>query len=313
MQISQHDQEVVNEFVEAAGAGDVETVCRLKDQQLNGKSESGDTALHVAAFNGRLEVCLELLDDLRALESDSRDSDLTTPLMLACNAGHLEICQKLIRSNAKPGLVDIMGWSPLHHACSNGHAIVVRYLLDRIPQEAYFLLDSAGCSPLWLASASGDAETVRILLCYGGNPLECNLEGVSVTRAVESDASERELVLALLKVACEKWTKHAAAAAAAASAGEDQSDLLPVAAQVEGGRDLFAKQGMADEGPGLYEYDEDDPPNAHQILTIRRAVIPELLPHPLFSKSYLPSLLSSSSRPAPRSAAAAGEESDSDQ
>ncbi|KAH9252925.1 hypothetical protein BASA81_009081 [Batrachochytrium salamandrivorans] len=296
MQISQHDQEVVNEFVEAAGAGDLEKVRELKDQQLNGKSESGDTALHVAAFNGRLEVCLELLDDLRALESDSRDSDLTTPLMLACNAGHLEVCQKLIRSNAKPGLVDIMGWSPLHHACSNGHAVVVGYLLDRIPQEAYFQLDSAGCSPLWLASASGDAETVRILLCYGGNPLECNLEGVSVTRALESDASERELILAMLKVACEEWTKHAAATA---SAEEEHGDLLPGAAQVEGGRDLFAKQGMADEGPGLYEYDEDDPPNAHQVLIIRQGVVPVLLQHPLFSKSYLPSLTSSSSRPAP--------------
>lgn len=287
--ISKEDQQLVNEFVEAARQGDETKVDELKDQQLNGKNESGDTALHVAAQNGLLNICLLLLDDLRALESDARDTDLATPLMLACNAGHLEIAQKLVKSGAKPHLVDIMGWTSLHHACSNGHAVVVRYLLDRMQTDTYFQLDSAGCSPLWLAAAAGDPETVRILLCYGANPVERNTEGVSVLRAVDYESADRALVVKMIEIASEVWT----AAAAKEETGE-VADLLQEQQTEEGGRDLFAKQGTAEGGPGLFEYDdEEEPPHAEEIALIRKRAVAKLLAMDMFTHSYLPMLGSS--------------------
>jgi len=214
MGISKEDQAVVDEFVEAAKNGDLTTVRRLLPE-LNGKTEGGDTALHAAAQRGHVDVVEEILKQGRALESDARDADDATPLMLAAGQGHFEVVHKLCRSGANPNHVDRMGWTPLHYAAAGGHSLVVSFLIGKCKKDVLFDRDTSGCSPLWLAASSGDPETVRLLLLQGADPDEVNGESVSVFEAareveVEDDEGEAKIdaIVEMLSVASDRWTEE---------------------------------------------------------------------------------------------------------
>lgn len=217
--ISKEEQDAVDEFVLAAGEGDLDTVRKLL-HQLNGKNETGETAMHAAASNGHVPIVRELLDQNEALELNATDNEEETPLMQAAAAGHFQVVHMLCRAGHNPEKADRMGWSTLHHACSNGHPNIVSLLLDRLSQDAVFHRDTSGCSPLWLAAYSGDAETVRLLLLHGSDPDEVNLEDVNVLEAARDGLSirqedseedldeEQDAVMIMLKAAVVVWREE---------------------------------------------------------------------------------------------------------
>ena len=47
----------------------------------------------------------------------------------ACDRGHLDITQLLIRHKANINIVDHDGQTPLHYACACGHFEIARFLL----------------------------------------------------------------------------------------------------------------------------------------------------------------------------------------
>lgn len=213
MGVTEGDQALIEEFAEAAKNNDIATVKRLM-QQLNGKTEAGDTALHLAAAKGNIEIVSTILEQGTALENDARDSDDATPMMLAASEGHLEVVHKLIKYGADPNLVDRLGWSALHHAAANGHSVLVSYLMNKCKKSLIFARDSSGCSPLWLAANKADPETVRLLLLQGADPSEVNDEDVSVYQAAreaeteEGDEANVDCILDMLDVASERWTEE---------------------------------------------------------------------------------------------------------
>ena len=80
--------------------------------------EDGFTPLGLAAQEGHLEICaflIEYLDD-----KNPRENDGWTPLHRVARAGHLEVCKLLsnLLDNKNPG--DIHGRIPLHEASGNG-------------------------------------------------------------------------------------------------------------------------------------------------------------------------------------------------
>jgi len=207
MGVSKEEQEVINQFVQAAYDGDLNTVKELMTE-LNGKNEAGDTALHAAAANGHIDIVSELLEQKSSLEMDTKDSNEATALMLAAAGGHFEIVYKLYKAGFDTDLIDRLGWAALHHAAAGGHSLVVSYLMEKSKKGLIFQNDSAGCAPLWLAADSGDPETVRLLLLQGTDPDQVNEEGVAVyDTAMESEADEdkRDKILDMLTTASEVW------------------------------------------------------------------------------------------------------------
>lgn len=93
------------------------------------RNASGDSLLHLAAWNGRLDAVARLI----ALGADVNMIDNTvsrwTPLHEACRGGHTEIARLLLSSGAKLDAVDTMGDSPLHIACRLGWSRLVHLLL----------------------------------------------------------------------------------------------------------------------------------------------------------------------------------------
>ena len=47
------------------------------------------------------------------------DTDVSTPLHVACKNGNIDIVNSLLRYNSSVNLCDINGFTPLHAACMN--------------------------------------------------------------------------------------------------------------------------------------------------------------------------------------------------
>ena len=99
---------------------------------------SGHTALHWAAFWGRTEACVALLEELGA-DADARSADASTALHLAAAAGHVATAAALLAQGARVDAKDDDGRTPLVRAAmlgaaqqeeAGGHAAVVALLLE---------------------------------------------------------------------------------------------------------------------------------------------------------------------------------------
>jgi hypothetical protein len=108
---------------EAVRDGDIKKVELLLKQQpslVSSKDEKyGQTPLHVAAFNDRLDVAKLLLADKADVNAKSGNG--STPLHLAAGKGNQDIVELLLANKADVNAVDNEGWSPMHSAVTYGH------------------------------------------------------------------------------------------------------------------------------------------------------------------------------------------------
>ena len=61
---------------------------------------------------------------------DATNKDGSTPLLLACYAGHVDVVRCLLQHGASVHTTNLAGWTPLHGAASGGHLEVARVLID---------------------------------------------------------------------------------------------------------------------------------------------------------------------------------------
>jgi len=103
---------------DAAREGDLKKVELLLKQQpdlVSSKDEKhGQTPLHIAAFNDRLDVARLLLAD--KADVNARANNGSTPLHLAAAKGNKDMVELLLANKADINAVDKDGWSPLHSA-----------------------------------------------------------------------------------------------------------------------------------------------------------------------------------------------------
>ncbi len=149
-------------------------------QQLLGRGFDANTldprgqhGLMVAIREPSLKAANVLIEapkiDLNALNSTGE-----SPLMLAALTGQLGLADKLVKKGAD---VNKTGWTPLHYAATNGHAEVIRLLLEH---HAYIDAESPnGSTPLMMASMYGSPESVKLLLDEGADPLLKNQLGLT--------------------------------------------------------------------------------------------------------------------------------------
>ena len=98
-----------------------------KNAALHAKSNTGVSALILAANNGHLEAVKTLLDAGAHIEDYSNNG--RTPLIWASWWGHLQVVELLLKYGAHINEKDNHGMTPLMSAVVNGHLGVVELLL----------------------------------------------------------------------------------------------------------------------------------------------------------------------------------------
>ncbi|CDS37799.1 ankyrin domain repeat containing protein [Echinococcus multilocularis] len=154
-------------LMEAAQEGHLELVRRLLHQgaNLHAMTTSGDTALHYAAENGHLKVCKELINWGAGPNQPVVIEGAKTPLMKAARAGHLDVVQLLVECGFPVNQTTTQNdATALSLACNGGHAQVVEYLLRNGADPTHELRD--GCTMVIECARSGSPTVARLIIDY---------------------------------------------------------------------------------------------------------------------------------------------------
>lgn len=182
-------------FLDAVKAGDAPRVKQMLviDPRLaNARAESGASAVLMAIYHGRIDVCDLLLErgaqldiheaaasgkseNVAALAAqnpaaiNSYSADGFTPLALASFFGQQEVAQWLLANGADVNAVakNPTGYTPLTGAVARGDAEIVRLLLSYGANATHRY--GAGYSALHEAAAGGKLEIAKLLLDHGAD------------------------------------------------------------------------------------------------------------------------------------------------
>lgn len=137
--------------------------------KVNEKTSYGMTPLHIAASDGKKEICFLLIE--HGAKTDE-NSEIGTPLIQAVIGGHCEIAKLLIEKGAdinKPSKSD--GKAPLHWAVFYGRDDIVDLLVKQ--GAGINIKDKKGKTPLYYVNniplfASNRKRITDILKKHGG-------------------------------------------------------------------------------------------------------------------------------------------------
>ncbi|XP_051960222.1 poly [ADP-ribose] polymerase tankyrase-1-like isoform X3 [Xyrauchen texanus] len=117
-------------FLEAAKAGDLDTVKQLcSNQNVNCRDLEGrhSTPLHFAAGYNRVALVEYLLH--HGADVHAKDKGGLVPLHNACSYGHYEVAELLVRHGASVNVADLWKFTPLHEAAAKGKYEICKLLL----------------------------------------------------------------------------------------------------------------------------------------------------------------------------------------
>ncbi|CAL8100952.1 unnamed protein product [Orchesella dallaii] len=174
--------------------------------------KSGDTALHLCAINGYLDMMRYLVEEENAnlekinlegktaLHDAAQFSQLEiveyllskganvnvvkradwTPLMLACTKQNISVIQALVRSGADFNFINKDGWTCLHIAAREGNTDIISYLLEsckdgKLRKTLQERKSRNGRKPVHTAVMHGHLEVLKLLVA-GCSSLELNEE-----------------------------------------------------------------------------------------------------------------------------------------
>jgi Ankyrin repeats (3 copies) len=165
----------------------------LKDMVYGEKKR---TRAMFAAKAGRLERLKWFIK--RRADLHNADSDGRACLHHACEEGHLMVVRELIDSNVNVNAVNVnaegdLGYSPLMEAIKKGHTLVLQMLIAH-GADVNQTRGRNGDSSLIIASRVGSLEAVRALLGSGARVNYCDDRGSSALSDAPTMAI-RELLL----------------------------------------------------------------------------------------------------------------------
>ncbi len=222
-----------NQLIEAAQEG-YELTTRFflwLDVDINSQTQANETALHLAAKVGHLNI-VQLLAGQPGVNLDLLNRDNMTALEVAIDSGHTDTAQILADSlgsrlnslderngeallhkaarNGKLNIVQFLarqdtvdlsqkdqnGMTPLHVAALHGQLDVVRFLTPLINAN---LVDNFGTTPVFLAASEGHLPVVQF---FADHPdIELNLvDNQGVTLIQEAATNNQLFILAFLSV-----------------------------------------------------------------------------------------------------------------
>lgn len=133
---------------------------------------NGDPALVIAARAGNAATVDVLLAGRARVDARNRFSD--TAVMVAALNGRLDIVKKLVERGAD---LNLSGWTPLIYAATGGHDDVARYLLGegaKIDAQS-----PNGTTALMMAVREGRFTTAELLIASGADVNRRNQDGAS--------------------------------------------------------------------------------------------------------------------------------------
>uniref|UniRef100_A0A4W5LJB1 Euchromatic histone-lysine N-methyltransferase 1b n=1 Tax=Hucho hucho TaxID=62062 RepID=A0A4W5LJB1_9TELE len=136
------------------------------DPNFKMESQSRRTPLHVAAEAGHQEICHLLVQSGANL--DICDEDQRTPLMEACENNHLETVCYLLRAGAIASHKDVEGFTCLHLAAKIGHYNIVEHLLSTGLIDINCQDDGGWTAMIW-ATEYKHLNQVKLLLSKGAD------------------------------------------------------------------------------------------------------------------------------------------------
>ena len=134
-------------------------------RNINYANSLGQTALHKAARNGRLDVVELLL--LQGASIEATDFCNSTPLSIAAGKGHTSIVEPLLSKGASIDAMNKYNNTPLHSAAYNGHTSTTELLLSK--GAPINTINDVNRTPLHQAANGGYTRIVELLLSKGAS------------------------------------------------------------------------------------------------------------------------------------------------
>ncbi|KAK4989785.1 hypothetical protein LTR50_002959 [Elasticomyces elasticus] len=213
-------------------------------EETEGSAETGETALHIAAYRGDIAKVREQLDS--GMSVHSTDERGWTPLHSAASAGQYAIVPILVDAGADLEVVDKNdGRTPLVLAADKGHCETIRALVEAGADPSYS--HEKGWSPLNTAIISTRIGAVKLLLELGVDPsirdaggsvplvhAVMKVEQPAIKKSIEQDQRPSTTVDILLDAGADPNVTHC-------------SGLSPIDAAARGGQ-AYAIQRLIDHG-----------------------------------------------------------------
>ena len=136
-------------------------------------SHADALALFDAVASGSLDAVRE--QQARGTPLDAADDGGRTGLMVAAEAGRVELLDTLLAEGCALRDASALGWTALTYAAFAGNVDALRHLAAR--GLAVDEPDVSGATPLSWAAAKGHAPAVRALLDLGADASACDVHG----------------------------------------------------------------------------------------------------------------------------------------
>jgi ankyrin repeat protein len=169
-------EDQVTDFAKAAKFDDVSTVTALlaKGVSPNTVDTRGNPMLLLAIRDKSTKVTEILINDKRT-DVDLSNKYGETPLMMASIDGDLPVVKTLVLQ--KKAMVNHIGWTPLHYACTKGNLEVAQFLIANGAMVDG--LSPGNTTALMMAVQSGNEQLVKLLLDKGADLQLRNANGLS--------------------------------------------------------------------------------------------------------------------------------------
>jgi len=177
----------------------IEALTEGHRETINLTANDGSTALHVAAYNGRVEAIRALIKAGANINQQKNGGN--TPLHAAAYNGNVTAIRALLNGNANINRRNEKGETPLYIAAHSGHLNAVESLLARNADISLATNDRK--LPLAIARERGHAEIMELLINHAQNqrPVQNRVEDpiVAQTAIVVSQPAPQRVENRLLR------------------------------------------------------------------------------------------------------------------
>ena len=160
----------------AARGGYIQTLDYLIDKGHDPESttESGSTILHLAAFDGNLNMVTHICELIPDLVSNL-DNSGHTAAHYAAGSGKIPVLMNILKYGVDPMIQAENGSTLLMKAAGSGRVSMVKYLCSEYP-DMLLIKDYCGCDMLHYAACGGSIDILKLGIDNDLDPLSISAE-----------------------------------------------------------------------------------------------------------------------------------------